>query len=566
MANYIGYADKEGIEQVDWSAITTDLIDGIKKEDERRVQKKADIEKGTTDLITEIRDHQSAIGSNTTYNGYVLDASQQAIDYTLMQQRLLKKGQLKPSDIVKGNQVLSDDWKSFEQISKTFQDQDAAAKKAQAEGLSLLGEESFAKFQQDVDINNSRLVVNPEDGRLYFETNDKRLLGMSSINNRAADLPKDFDILAGTKGFTDTLGKIVGRDGKGGTIENIRNLDSFKKSKKSYIESINADPRNTLSILTQNGYKITQNPDEADANTILVKPDENGMLQPDLSDANIKASNGFIDEIIDSQLNKIYSAENITGSGNANNETTIGQQYGYLANVFNPNEGMRNESINQLLQNFPNVQDITVNETGVTITKNDGKSPAIPINFIRSGEGATTIYNTAEQMADQLISALTGVTNAEKLKKYKAQFKKTGEYQAMKDNFDKALTAESIMKIESSTSRPGKEFKWSSDSIAAINENYKNLSENMVEGMGPSVQNAFNSFLQDGKTPGTKNSRVEFIPNNNDKNNGTLFLVMDGKETEIGIIDKKGGTTTDSGTVMSTIQQLLKTTTTANFG
>ena len=88
----------------------------------------------------------------------------------------------------------------------------------------------------------------------------------------------------------------------------------------------------------------------------------------------------------------------------------------------------------------------------------------------------------------------------------------------------------------------------------------------MVEGMGPSVQNAFNSFLQDGKTPGTKNSRVEFTPNKSDKNNGTLFLVMNGKKTEIGIIDKKGGTTTDSGTVMSTIQQLLKTTTTANVG
>ena len=413
MANYIGYDPEIGVEQVDWGTITSDLVDGIKKEDERRVQKKADIEKGTTDLITEIRDHQSAIGSNTTYNGYVLDASQQAIDYTLMQQRLLKKGQLKPSDIVKGNQVLSDDWKSFEQISKTFQDQDAAAKKAQAEGLSLLGEESFAKFQQDVDINNSRLVVNPEDGRLYFETNDKRLLGMSSINNRAADLPKDFDILAGTKGFTDTLGRVVGRDGMGGTIENIRDLDSFKKSKKSYIESINADPRNTLSILTQNGYKITQKPDEVDANTILVKPDENGMLQPDLSDANIKASNGFIDEIIDSQLNKIYSAKSSTGSDDLNKIRTLGQQYGYVANIFNPDEGMRKESINQLLQNYPNVEDITVDNKGVTITKNDGTSPAIPIDFIRSGEGATAKYNTAEQMADQLISALTGATSAE---------------------------------------------------------------------------------------------------------------------------------------------------------
>tara|TARA_R110001592_G_scaffold123076_2_gene330526 strand:- start:17947 stop:19623 length:1677 start_codon:yes stop_codon:yes gene_type:complete len=528
MANYIGYDPEIGVEQVDWGTITSDLVDGIKKEDERRVQKKADIEKGTTDLITEIRDHQSAIGSNTTYNGYVLDASQQAIDYTLMQQRLLKKGQLKPSDIVKGNQVLSDDWKSFEQISKTFQDQDAAAKKAQSEGLSLLGEESFAKFQQDVDINNSRLVVNPEDGRLYFETNDKRLLGMSSINNRAADLPKDFDILAGTKGFTDTLGRVVGRDGMGGTIENIRDLDSFKKSKKSYIESINADPRNTLSILTQNGYKITQNPDEADANTILVKPDENGMLQPDLSDANIKASNGFIDEIIDSQLNKIYSAKSSTGSGDLDKERNLGQQYGYVANIFNPDEGMRKESINKLLQNFPNVEDITVDNKGVTITKNDGTSPAIPIDFIRSGEGATEKYNTAEQMADQLISALTGATSAEKLKKYKDQFKQTGEYQKMKDNFDKALNANSISVLESSTSRPLASIEFTEKQLSEFAKtlDIDNLTA-ITKGTGQAVVGVFNNFLLANQRK-AKNARLKI------DDSGNIVLSIGNKDISLG--------------------------------
>ena len=544
MANYIGYDPEIGVEQVDWGTITSDLVDGIKKEDERRVQKKADIEKGTTDLITEIRDHQSAIGSNTTYNGYVLDASQQAIDYTLMQQRLLKKGQLKPSDIVKGNQVLSDDWKSFEQISKTFQDQDAAAKKAQAEGLSLLGEESFAKFQQDVDINNSRLVVNPEDGRLYFETNDKRLLGMSSINNRAADLPKDFDILAGTKGFTDTLGRVVGRDGMGGTIENIRDLDSFKKSKKSYIESINADPRNTLSILTQNGYKITQKPDEVDANTILVKPDENGMLQPDLSDANIKASNGFIDEIIDSQLNKIYSAKSSTGSDDLNKIRTLGQQYGYVANIFNPDEGMRKESINQLLQNYPNVEDITVDNKGVTITKNDGTSPAIPIDFIRSGEGATAKYNTAEQMADQLISALTGATSAEMLKKYKDQFKQTGEYKKMKDNFDKALNADSISMLENSTSRPivGLTFTEKQLSEFAKTLDIDNVTA-LTQGTGRAVVNVFNNFLLANQQK-AKNARLKI------DDSGNIVLRIGNKDISLG-----NETNLNTNDIALTIQQ-----------
>ena len=53
MANYIGYDSKIDIEQVDWSAITTDLVKGIKTEDERRVKKKGDIQKASDDLITD---------------------------------------------------------------------------------------------------------------------------------------------------------------------------------------------------------------------------------------------------------------------------------------------------------------------------------------------------------------------------------------------------------------------------------------------------------------------------------------------------------------------------------
>ena len=68
-----------------------------------------------------------------------------------MQNRLMKRGQLKPSAVVRSTQILSDDWKSFEQISKTFQETDAAARQAQSEGLSKLGESSYADFLKEVE-------------------------------------------------------------------------------------------------------------------------------------------------------------------------------------------------------------------------------------------------------------------------------------------------------------------------------------------------------------------------------------------------------------------------------
>jgi len=234
MANYIGYADKEGIEQVDWSAITTDLIDGIKKEDERRVKKKGEIQKASDDLITEISDHQEALGSDTTYNGYVLDAAQQAKEFALMQNRLMKKGNLKPSEVVRSTQILSDDWKNFEKISKTFQETDAAARKAQESGtLSKQGELSYANFLKEVDINNSRLVVGPKDGRLYFQSKNGKLMDMATVNNRVADLPKDFDILISDKQVTYEINQLEKRMNadktlhlkKGSRVMCVANLD-----------------------------------------------------------------------------------------------------------------------------------------------------------------------------------------------------------------------------------------------------------------------------------------------------------------------------------------------------
>ena len=48
-------------------------------------------------------------------------------------------------------------------------------------------------------------MVGPKDGRLYFQTKDGKLMDMATVNNRAADLPKNFDMIVGTKGFTDSI-------------------------------------------------------------------------------------------------------------------------------------------------------------------------------------------------------------------------------------------------------------------------------------------------------------------------------------------------------------------------
>jgi len=67
------------------------------------------------------------------------------------------------------------------------------------------------------------------------------------------------------------------------TIEDITKQPDFEKARDTYIEGVlnQGTGRDFLSILTQNGYELTQDPSQVNENTILVKADSNGMLQPD---------------------------------------------------------------------------------------------------------------------------------------------------------------------------------------------------------------------------------------------------------------------------------------------
>ena len=272
----------EGFVPVDWSKITGDIVQQIQTVDEERQKQRGEIQTKTDELLTDLRDYQA--GGNNTFNGYVLDGSTQVKDYMLMQNKLLKQGKLDPNSYTRSQQLLQDDWNSFQTAADTFNADYAAALEAVSAGdsskLALL---SFDGMQKATDIQNSRLVINT-DGRLYSQTEDGTLVGFTNMNARQKDLPKNYNIIEGAKGFSSTLGKYKKAYPKM-TIEDITKQPDFEKARDTYIEGVlnQGTGRDFLSILTQgvNGFELTQNPDEVNENTILVKHDGNGMLQPD---------------------------------------------------------------------------------------------------------------------------------------------------------------------------------------------------------------------------------------------------------------------------------------------
>jgi len=441
---------------VDWSKITGDIVDRLQTVDQERQAKRDDIQTKTDELLTDLRDYQA--GGNNTFNGYVLDGSTQVKDYLLMQNKLLKQGKLDPNAYTRGSQLLQDDWNSFQEAAKTFNDDYAAAIEAVNAGdSSKLAQLSFNEMQAATDIQNSRLVINT-DGRLYSQTGDGKLVGFTNMNARQKDLPKNYNIINGAKGFAANLGKYK-KAYPSMTIEDITKQPDFQKARDTYIEGVlnQGTGRDFLSILTQNGYELTQDPSKVDDNTILVKADSNGLLQPDKEslEKHRGRAKEILQEAISVQLDMIESpggtvsaAERIAQGERDDKLKASGDVYALVAGLSSGNANTVETSATQLLQQFggidriKNIKDESNNNIGIEIFTTGATQP-VPVKFTDpEGNLKTRQQITAElfplffagdrqlstQKLSELASAYTGGLETEEARN---MFQKSGYLNAM---------------------------------------------------------------------------------------------------------------------------------------
>lgn len=402
---------------VDWSKITGDIVDELQTIQSEKQKKRNDIQTKTDELLTDLRDYQS--GGNNTFNGYVLDGSKQVKDYMLMQNKLLKQGRLDPNSYTRSQQLLQDDWNSFQTAAKDFNtDYEEAMKAASAGDASKLAMLSLDEMTKATDIQKSRLVINT-DGRLYSQTGNGKLVGFTNLNARQKDFPKDYKIIEGTKAFTSTLGTY--REANPNlTIEDITKQPAFTKARDTFIEGVlnQGTGRDFLSILTQNGYELTQNPDEATGNTILIKADSNGLLQPDKDSLNKHrdAAKKILQEAIGAQLDYKESAgtktaqERIIEKGEAEKIKSAGDNYKLTAQLFSTNGNLNESAATKLAQANTNIDRIQLTNDGINIELVSGQAP-IPVK-LKNDDGS---FKTPSDLTNEVFAvfyrgdqALTG--------------------------------------------------------------------------------------------------------------------------------------------------------------
>ena len=328
---YVGYVKREVKDEIDWASIGSGISDMLLAERKAREDKKKEIDDASREFAKVLTDAEGS--EHTGINQFFLDGSNSISEIRLMQDRLLKSGQLRLRDyniqrqnIVDGtNEMLSlvkdYDTKYKEKMARLQNEESAAQEIYQMEQI-----EGFSNFQ------NHRLYVNPTNGQISV---GKTVPGKGGINELSKN-PNDFSTMQALRNRlnikidrydwsknlqqgVDNLAKVVIAKNSGAikTAEDARQLeDEYTNAKNNWIDSMMTNSVNVGSMLTDwiGGYTFTQDILEAgrDDSKILLVPDprqpSSGNLVPKLSDAQEKIVKERLEQEFESRVDRIETA------------------------------------------------------------------------------------------------------------------------------------------------------------------------------------------------------------------------------------------------------------------
>lgn len=327
---YAGYVKREVANEIDWSSIGSGISDMLLDERKAREDKKKEIDDASREFSKVLTEAEGS--GHTGINQFFLDGANSIQEVRLMQDRLLRSGQLRLKDYNVQRQNAIDGTNEMLALVKDY-DTKYKEKMARLEkGVSAAQEqylmeqiEGFSNFQ------NHRLYVNPTNGQFSV---GKTVPGKGGINELSKD-PNDFSTMQALKNRlnikidkydwnknvqqgVDNLAKIVLAKNASGvkTREDARQSTEYKDAKANWIDSMMTDSTNVGSMLTDwiGGYGFTQNSFQAegDASKILLVPDprqpSSGNLVPKLSEAQETAVRERLEQEFESRVDRIETA------------------------------------------------------------------------------------------------------------------------------------------------------------------------------------------------------------------------------------------------------------------
>jgi hypothetical protein len=334
MATYYKYAERQADSFVNWAEIGKDMTDMLANENKIREEKKAAIDKASREFGNVLSENVQ--GDHKGMNQWALEYANEAQQARLLQDKLLKSGQLKLKDYLVQRQNITDGTKQsfalmteYQQEYKNKMERMKEDKSQDLEGWLMSEAEGFANFSQtklyinptDYSVAAGKMVKNEKTGVMELSKDPNDYSTVSALKNRIKGTFDKFDVPTTLTSFVDGLGielnaiKKVGSDTRTGSISetldittrtnfgeaNKKIVDNFEKAETKALQSYLTNPYNVSSVLTNsikaapNGeqYTFTWDPEKAktNKNLILLKNDpKSGNPTPEFTAEQEKAA------------------------------------------------------------------------------------------------------------------------------------------------------------------------------------------------------------------------------------------------------------------------------------
>lgn len=337
MATYFKYAERSADSQINWAEVGRNMTDMLQNEVAIREEKKAAIDAASRQFGEDLANFPQ--GEHKGMNQWALEYGDNASQYLLMQDRLLKSGLLKPKDYVVTRQNLIDGTKQAFDLTKEFQTTYASKmeryKNGESQDLELWLNAQAEKFG---DFTKSQLYINPTNGTVNVAMKERQIIDgkevfamnknpnefatIASLRSAIKGTYDKFDTNAVTTAFADSLGKqetstiVFGTLSRGGAITTIEDIKSrvdldedgksimfnFIDAENQMITAALENPYDRLSVLTNTKkfapnnkqYTFTYDEQEAKNNPekILLRIDSaTGQNVPEFTEEQMNVSN-----------------------------------------------------------------------------------------------------------------------------------------------------------------------------------------------------------------------------------------------------------------------------------
>lgn len=446
------FAERDASTQVNWAELSKKMSDTFLEEQRVREEKKAAIDKATSDYATTLE--QQPLSENVSMKEFWLKASEDLREAKLMSTRLLKEGKMKLTDYTVFSQNLQDGTNNFIDAMKRYNEEykikrERLMSQDPANASQLLEAWEMEQLQGLTDLANTKVYIDPTtgamtmakmtkkvvDGKEVMTMSDERV-SANQIMNMLGSKYNKFDLngaLAQEEKmlgkYTDVLTQALSTGvniteyenpaSRGNLDEGLKeSLNDFYSYRDNMVESYMSNPLNVSSILTDytnKGYSFTDDPNNNDPMKILVKKTSSGLVpifEGEKGEQQLKVASDYVKNKFMNMVDVVEKSRGVSKPAtpkNANGETraslekkrTYDNYYQQIANLYSGEDKSKISTSISLFEGMRRKEDLRIERTdsGVTLSYGDG-SPSKVFKFSDYPDEKTFVENVFTRLVE----------------------------------------------------------------------------------------------------------------------------------------------------------------------